>query len=192
MKVFTKGYYENTWNLPPSALLVEALDFVRSESRIALDLGCGAGRDTKLLLQRGYDAVAVDSQVLVRPYVENLSQYGNVLYAQATFEDFDYQRYSLVNARYSLPFISPKSFTKIMNKIVSSIDVGGVFVGQLFGLNDEWNKYDSQMTFLSRAQVESQFKQLEIIKFEEKDEMGLLANGSIKHWHVYDIIAIRN
>lgn len=192
MKAFTKDYYENTWNLAPSALLDEALSFVKSKSRTALDLGCGAGRDTKLLLQKGYDVIAIDNQAIVKPYIENLSQYGNVLFEQTTFEDFDYQYYSLINARYSLPFTSPESFSEIINKVISSLGIGGVFVGQLFGLNDEWNVYDSHMTFLNRTQIENEFKTLEIIKLGEKNEKGFLADGSSKHWHVYDIIAIRN
>ena len=76
-----------------------------------------------------------------------------------------------------------------IDTITSSLNPGGVFVGQLFGIHDEWNKPNSQMTFLNRWEAESQFKSLEIIKFEEKEQEGLLADGSTKHWHVYDIIA---
>lgn len=189
MTSFTKGYYESTHNLKPSALLTEALKFIRPDSHTALDLGCGAGRDTKLLLQEGYDVTAIDSNPLVEPYLQSLGKYGNVSYIQTKIQSFSFKRYDLINARYSLPFIPPKDCHRVMKSIGSSLSANGIFVGQLFGLNDDWNKSNHQMTFLSKSEAKDYFNTLEILKFEETDKDGKLADGTNKHWHVYDIIA---
>ena len=52
-------FYKRTKDKTPSFLLVQALNHcVRRND--ALDLGCGAGRDTRFLLQQGFRVTAVD------------------------------------------------------------------------------------------------------------------------------------
>src|SRR3990167_11268015 len=104
MPRFTEDYYKNTQELGSSPLLIEALSFLRTEGKIALDLGCGTGRDTKLLLENNFQVKAVDSEPLVKQYIENLQNLGHLTYTQSTFENFNYQHYDVINARYSLPF----------------------------------------------------------------------------------------
>ena len=189
MPRFTEDYYKNTQELGSSPLLIEALSFLRTEGKIALDLGCGTGRDTKLLLENNFQVKAVDSEPLVKQYIENLQNLGHLTYTQSTFENFNYQHYDVINARYSLPFNPREGFPFVINKVLKSLNSGGVFVGQLFGINDEWNVPGSNMSFFEKSEVQKFFTSLEIIKFDEKAEEGLLANGSKKHWHVFDIIA---
>lgn len=186
---FTEDYYKNTRGLKPSPLLVEALGVLKTDRKVALDLGCGTGRDTKLLLESGFQVTAIDSEPLVAQYIENLRYLGDLTYTQSTFEDFEYQHYDLINARYSLPFSPSQSFPIIIGKILKSLNPGGVFAGQLFGINDEWNTLGSGICFLEESEIHKLFAALEIIKLNEKDEDGLLADGSAKHWHVFDIIA---
>lgn len=191
MPSFTKTYYDNTKSFPPSLLLTEALSLLRTDGRNALDLGCGAGRDTRLLLEKGFSVTAVDAEPIVEGYINELSKLGELTFVCSTFEDFVFGQYDLINARYSLPFSSPVHFLNVVENIKRSLLPGGIFVGQLFGVNDEWNTPDSEMTFYSREQALSLFSPLELGKFEEKDESGLLADGSSKHWHVFDIIATK-
>lgn len=189
MSTFSEDYYKNTNRLKPSPLLIDALNLLTAKSKVALDLGCGAGRDTKLLLESGFQVTAVDSEPLVEPYIKSLSSLGDVTYINSTFEDFTYKHYDLINAHYSLPFNPPKSFPLIIDRVSESLNSGGVFVGQIFGINDEWNTKDKKMTFHTKQEVIRLFSSLEVIKFLEKEEDGFLANGSKKHWHVFDIIA---
>lgn len=191
MTTFSEGYYDNTKDLEPSPLLIEALGLQRTTGKTAIDLGCGAGRDTKLLLKRGFDVVAIDSEPLSEHFMKDLYKLGSLIYVLSTFEDFHFTNYDLINARYSLPFNPPDSFPGVMNSILKSLNLGGVFVGQLFGVNDQWNTERSNMTFHTRLDVEKLFSEFEIMKLTEKDEDDLLADGSKKHWHVFDIIAHR-
>lgn len=192
MSHFTEEYYKNTSSLPPSPLLIEALGYLESNRKTALDLGCGAGRDTKLLLEKGFQVTAMDSEASSKKYIDRLKPSSNLTYTVSTFEDFEYQYYDLINARYSLPFNPSESFPSVMNKILESINPDGIFVGQFFGVNDAWNVSTSNMTFLKKQDLLTYLSSLEIIILNEKDEDGLLANGSTKHWHVFDVIARRN
>lgn len=65
----------------------------------------------------------------------------------------------------------------------------GIFVGQLFGIHDQWNVPGRPMTFLTREQVLELLRGLEIIELDEDDVDGHVANGSPKHWHVFHVIA---
>jgi len=47
------------------------------------------------------------------------------------------------------------------------------------------------LVFHSKNQVEELLSELEVLKLEEVDKDGKLANGSPKHWHIFHIIARR-
>src|SRR5258708_24742415 len=141
-------FYEITRNKPPSPLLVKSLKFVVSKNK-ALDLGAGSLRDTKFLLSSGFKSVtAVDSD-------SSIIKEGNTVndkrleIANTSFDSFNYQpgEYDLLSAQFSLPFEVPDKFKDVWNKIKSSIRKNGIFTGQFFGVNDEWNIPGKKMTF---------------------------------------------
>ena len=61
-----ENYYQKTQGRTPRMVLLEALDIIEKEtpkeSRNAIDLGCGAGIETGILLERGWDVLAIDSE----------------------------------------------------------------------------------------------------------------------------------
>jgi len=69
----------------------------------ALDLGAGAGRDTRYLLQQGFHVTAVDNDpqavAMLRSFPEEKLQV-----VQAAFEDVAFETYDLINAQFALPF----------------------------------------------------------------------------------------
>jgi len=179
--------YESTKELPPHESLFQALELVR-EREAALDLGAGAMRDTKLLLKVGFEkVVAVDSEP-INQHNEISDDRLEIVVQRFESYDFPEDSFNVVNAQFSLPFTSPTCFNTVFDKLKSSLMPGGIFVGQLFGKNDEWSS-DKKMTFHSLEEVQNLFSRMEILGFEEKEQDGTTAAGTQKHWHVFQITA---
>ncbi len=109
----------------------------------------------------------------------------------ARFEDFEFPEnsYDLVNAEFTLPFINREHFTSVFAKLLHSVRDGGIFTGQLFGVNDSWNVENRGMSFHTRAEVEELFRDFELLQLEEEDHPGTTKLGEPKHWHIFHIVA---
>ncbi len=185
-----QNYYEQTKDNPPSVLLAEALSLCPQKSS-ALDLGAGALKDSKYLLSQGFEHVtAVDSSQAPEQLIEGLSK-DKFEYVIVPFDEFSFpeNEYDLVSAQFSLPFNPPASFDAVFASIKNSLKQGGVFTGQLFGEEDEWNTPETKLTFHSKNRVEQLLSGMDISKLEETIRDGTLANGQAKHWHLFNIIA---
>ena len=88
-----------------------------------------------------------------------------------------------------MPFNNPETFPAVFANIVGSLKKGGIFTGQLFGNNDEWNRGDGKYNFHTKEQVQDLLSSLEIIELTEEEKDEPKANGVIKHWHIFNIIA---
>jgi len=188
MKEFKwEDFYKITKDRPPWPLLVQAISLLRRKE-YALDLGCGAGRDTRFLLDQGFKVTAVDNVSHAIALLANFPQ-GRLRAVQASFEAFEFETYDLINAHFALPFTSEDRFHEVFARIKHALNADGIFVGQFFGVNDEWNTPGNQMTFLTREQAEAELKDLRILEFREEDVDSHVADGTPKHWHVFHIIA---
>ena len=161
--------------------------------RHALDLGCGAGRDTRYLLAHGWHVTAVDTNETALALLSELPQ-EHLEVVKASFEDFGYghERYGLISAQYALPFIPRSSFAGVFARIKQALKPTGIFTGQFFGVRDEWNMPGNDMTFLTREQVTELLHDLTVIELTEEDQIGATARGPQKHWHVFHVIAKRD
>ena len=157
----------------------------------ALDLGCGGGRDTKFLLGEGFHVVAVDKDERALEYLKELPR-ENLEVVQSRFEEFGFeeQKYDLINAQFSLPFTNRDAFDAVFAKVKKALKPAGIFVGQLFGVNDDWNKsLTTKTTFHTKEAAEALFGDMELLKFIERDYDGTIADGTPKHWHTFHILA---
>lgn len=182
-------YYENTKILKPSEFLIEAFETFSLVPGIAIDLGCGAGRDTSYLLEKGFNVTAVDKDSAAEKYLQQLPHQNRLKFVCTSFEDFDFGRYDLANAHYALPFAGKENFDNVMSNVINSINSNGLFIGQLFGVDDEWNTPEAKLAFCTRNDVDKLFGSFTHVKIDEVNEEGTLANGNSKHWHVFNIIA---
>lgn len=182
-----KDFYQITKDHPAWPRLIRAVA-LSGKSGDALDLGCGAGRDTRYLLAQGFLVTAVDREAASLALLTN-SPSEHLRPVKSSFEDFSFEHYDLVNAHFALPFTNKKHFSGVFARLKASLKPGGIFVGQFFGVNDTWNIPDTTMTFLTREQTLKELEGLEILELEEEDQDGATANGTPKHWHVYHIIA---
>ena len=192
-------YYQAIAGRPPRETLLKTLTYVEAESTprpgptmgLAVDLGCGDGRDTAELLRRNWSVLAIDGEKeaitrlrrrreLNRTYLETRVQ---------KFEDLTLPpEVDLINASFSLPFCPPEHFADLWDVIETSLKPGGWFCGQLFGDRDSWAA-DGNMTHHSRTGVEQLLARFQVRQLKEAEHDGQTALGEEKHWHFYHIVA---
>ncbi|HZB91913.1 MAG TPA: class I SAM-dependent methyltransferase [Stellaceae bacterium] len=188
------AYYERIAGRPPRRTLLRALErFGDATGRLAVDLGCGDGRDTIELLRRGWRVVAIDAEPEAirrlndRPDLPK----GTMLEARcARFEDAAWPAADLVNASFALPLVAPEHFAPLWAKIARSLKPGGRFAGQLFGPRDGWHGRDA-ITFLTRDEILRLLAGFSVEHFEEEETDATTPCGEAKHWHLFHIVARR-
>jgi len=182
-------YYDAAGDEPRDTLLA-ALEGFESPG-LAVDLGCGAGRDTVELLRRGWRVVAIDSEAEAIRRLRAQTGADERLETQvARYEDATLPSCHLVNASWSLPFCAPGVFGVVWERIVDALRPGGRFCGQLFGERDEW-AIEDDMTFHTREEAEGLFRDFDLERFDELEEDSKTALGTPKHWHVFNIVALK-
>ena len=184
-------YYQKIHGRAPRQLLLDVLEKYPADSTLhAVDLGCGDGTETALLLSRGWHVLAVDGSdagiIRLLDKVPKDSQ-ARLQTLVAKFEEVTLPSADLIHASYSIPFCHPGQFPTLWGRIKNAIKPGGRFAGQFFGVRDSWAN-DKSMTFHTEAQVRAMLDGLIVEYFHEQDEDGEAASGP-KHWHVFTVIA---
>lgn len=184
-------FYKRVQGRSPRQLLLDALEKFREQASLqAIDLGCGDGTESALLLSRGWHVLAVDAEpAAIQRLLGKVpgTEQVNLQTQVAKFEEVTLPNADLVHASFSLPFCHPDHFPALWQKIIRAIKVGGRFAGQFFGVRDSW-AHEEDMTFHTEAQVRALLEDFEIESFHEMDEDGQSASGP-KHWHVFTVIA---
>ena len=185
-------YYKKTENSKPNFLIKKLINNVEIKQKNAVDLGCGAGRDTLYLIKNGFKVLAIDKEDISKIISKKLNseELKRFRFKCQAFEDVEIKENNLLVANFSISFCNRNYFKTFWNKIGNSILENGYFVGNFFGLNDSWTKTKKDMVFLTKEEVLSLFKNdFNIIFFKEveKDEKTVL--GVMKHWHIYNVIA---
>lgn len=159
--------------------------------RQAIDLGCGAGKETLALLIAGWCVHAVDSLPGTRERllaVLPAAMDARLSFDTSPFEDIKgLPAADLILASYSLPFIHPKDFGRVWRMMLDSLRPPGVLAVNLFGERDSWADIP-EWNFHTQAEARSLFEGLEILKFEVFDDDGQSFRGP-KHWRIFDVIA---
>ena len=185
-------YYKKMENSKPNFLLEKLINNVEIKQKNAVDLGCGAGRDTLYLIKNGFKVLAIDKEDTSKIISKKLNseELKRFRFKCQAFEDLEIEENNLLVANFSIPFCNKNYFKSFWNKIGNSILENGYFVGNFLGVNDSWTKTKKDMVFLTKEEVLDLFKNnFNIIFFKEveKDEKTVL--GVMKHWHIYNVIA---
>lgn len=186
-------YFKKHASRKPREQLVRAVSFCTNKVS-ALDLGAGTLIESMFLLEAGFEHVtAVDSSPQSVEFAKQLDQERFVLETK-TFNQFQFpnSEYDLVNAQFALPFYGEQNFDLFIETITKSLKVGGIFVGQFFGVNDGWNTPDRNMAFQTKEEALELLKSFEILEFIEEDKEGSTAAGESKHWHIFHFISRKN
>jgi SAM-dependent methyltransferase len=196
-------YYERTASRPPRSTLRFALRLFeadwrsgsRPKSPLAIDLGCGGGRDTLELLRRGWRVLAIDAEPAS---IEALERAARALGTDALttrtarFETVMLPKATLINSSFALPLCRPDAFRRLWAAIVDALEPGGRFCGQFFGDRDSWaapGSGKSSITFFARDAARALLAGLEIERFLEEETDAERPVGKTKHWHIFHAVA---
>lgn len=185
-----KNYFKKHISRKPREQLIKAISFCKGREN-ALDLGAGTLVESKFLIKSGFKKViAVDGSRETKKFATKLNPKKFSLKI-SLFQNFNFpkKKYDLINAQYSLPFYGPKKFKSFIKKIKDSLKPNGIFVGQLFGVNDSWNTRNKEIAFHTKDEALKLLSGLKIIEFKEEEKDGKTTSGQEKHWHLFHFIA---
>ena len=187
-----KAYYAAVADRPPRKTILTALGAFETPG-MAIDLGCGDGRDTVEMLQQNWAVLAIDKEpdaiarLLARPNLNTLQLTTQIV----SFEELQLpKQVNLINASFSLPFCGIEAFPSLWNQIFNSLVLGGRFCGHLFGNRDSWGDRKLINTF-TRSQVETLLQAYAIELFEEEEHQGKTPLGEDRYWHIFHLVACK-
>ncbi|WP_119168061.1 class I SAM-dependent methyltransferase [Algihabitans albus] len=188
------SFYQATDGGLPRRTLLKALDLLESKGSVgfAVDLGCGAGRDTFELLRRGWGVLAIDGE---SEALQRLKDSGDrprqtrLEVRLARFEDPDFAlpTCDLVNASFSTPFCARPAFDRLWHQIWTSLRPGGCFAGQLLGQRDSWAG-QAGITAFDQTELRDLCIGKQVVSCEEVEEDSTTVRGTPKHWHFYHLV----
>ncbi|HEY5630117.1 MAG TPA: class I SAM-dependent methyltransferase [Candidatus Limnocylindrales bacterium] len=165
----------------------------QADPRLAVDLGCGAGRDTRELLRRGWRVLAVDREATAIEAVTaatpeaDRDRLEGVVAELATFE---LPPCDLVVASVSLQLLSPADYAGVFERLTAALRPGGRFAGLLYGDRDE-AAGDPDCTCPSPDAIRDYLRAFEIESWHEREEDGHMALGAPHHIHLIEVVARR-
>lgn len=185
-------FFKNILLDPPEQFVVSGLNKIPNSGhgKIAIDLGASVGHETKLLLQKGYEVIAVDSNaralqfLMLQPgIVKHKSKLKTI---NAKFEHINYSKLpqsDLIISSFALPFVPKKDFPRVWQNITSSIKPGGYIIINLFDPSYTFYHNQQDMTFHTKNEALALFNNFKIIEFREM-RSDPLKPGSDNHYYV--------
>lgn len=115
-------YYENTENALPHPMVKKFIN-MNNNPKYAIDLGCGAGRDTIYLIKNGWKVLSIDKEntrEIISSKLNN-EELKNFNFECQDFENIELEKNNLLVANFSIPFCNKDYFNEFWNKISNSI-----------------------------------------------------------------------
>ena len=128
-------YYDNTETDIPHKNVKEFIE-INSIIGNAIELGCGAGRDTIYLIKNGWNVLAIDKENVDSRIRKKLKQkeVNKFRFQKQDFESIILEENNLIVANFSIPFCDKNKFYKLWDKINKSILPNRIFCRNFF-----WN-----------------------------------------------------
>lgn len=116
-------FYENTKNGMPHDNIKKFIE-MNTRNGNAIDLGCGAGRDTIFLIKNNWNVIAIDRED-TKDIIEislNAEELKKFKFVQQNFENIQLDKNDLIVSNFSIPFCNKNHFNYFWLKIVNSIN----------------------------------------------------------------------
>ena len=131
IKMENEKFYKNTKYAPQNKMVTRFIKMNVTPGK-AIDLGCGAGRDTVYLIKNGWDVLAIDRVDTEKIIVNQLNQeeQKRFRFEKQNFKDIKLETTNLVVANFSIPFCIKNKFNKLNIKTIglASSKVGTTMV----------------------------------------------------------------
>lgn len=160
---------------------------------VAADIGCGDGTETRVLLARGWQVLAVDSEPAAAAFVRAevpAADAPRLSTQTAAFTGMQLPALDLAWAGMSLPFCAPADLDAVWQRIVAALVPGGCFAGHFFGPRDTWASEGGELGFHDEAAVRILLAGFEVVICHEREWDGGSGAGP-KHWHLFEVVAFR-
>ena len=128
-----KKYYKNTENALPNIIIRKFIEMKIKPSN-AIDLGCGAGRDTIYLIKNGWNVLSIDKEDTGKFISSKLNEeeIKRFRFVRQDFENIELEKNNLLVANFSIPFCKKDCFNELWNKITNSILKERILCGKFF------------------------------------------------------------
>ena len=159
----------------------------------AVDLGCGAGRDTRELLRRGWRVLAIDREPAAIETLEAATDPADrdrLSTLVADLATVELPPCDLVNASVSLPFLGHADYDAVLARIVAAVRPGGRFAAMLYADRDA-SAGEPDMTCPPVAAIRAALPGFEFEEWSEREEDGQTALGDPHHFHLVEFVARR-
>lgn len=173
---YDKIYKNNNsvWGVNPNPLLKIVSEKIDTPISF-LDLGCGQGRDSIFMLQKGFEVIAVDSSQEGLNRISEIIDNNNLPKEKITLicrdvKDFNIEEnhFSIIDAFNVFQFMDKEDVLDVIEKIKNGLILGGYVVISGF-LKDNSNK-----GFFQTGELKKLFSDFAIDFYEEKivDDLG--------------------
>jgi trans-aconitate methyltransferase len=115
-------YYENTGNALPNPTVRKFIE-MKIKPTNAIDLGCGAGRDTICLIKNGWKVLSIDREDTEKIISNKLNkeEIERFRFERQDFENIELEKNNLLVANFSIPFGNKECIDEFWKKITDSI-----------------------------------------------------------------------
>ena len=119
---YIQKYYENTKDALPHAMVKKFIK-MNIKPKNAIDLGCGAGRDTIYLIKNGWNVLSIDRENTREIIADKLNneEIKRFNFKCLSFENIKLDKSNLLVSNFSIPFCNKNYFNEFWREISNSI-----------------------------------------------------------------------